>query len=148
MSSRKSSRRQQPPLCGSVHSDDGVDPAEFFGRSSGGASSHRGNRGRRKTLQLCAEVARTLNAVLTGGCGDGVLSDLRVLSVEPAPGGGNCLLVTLELEGPSDAVRIGVALARLGLARGLLRSEVAASVSRKRVPELTFRVLAAGEARP
>jgi ribosome-binding factor A len=145
MSSRKSRGRKLPPLSGDLHSDDGVDPREFFGGSSRKPD-------RRKGLQLCAQVARTLDLVLSGGCGDPILGDLQVVSVTVnqtrGASGSGCLLVTLEMRGAASPERVQEALGRLAQARGMLRSEVAASISRKRVPELTFRVLAAGEARP
>src|SRR5205809_1114700 len=39
----------------------------------------------RKALQLCHQVADTLNQVLSGECGDRVLRDLLVVSVVLAP---------------------------------------------------------------
>jgi hypothetical protein len=53
-------------------------------------SAHNGRpdgvngRTRRKALQLCAQVMRTLNSVLVGE-GDPVLRDLMVVEVVPAP---------------------------------------------------------------
>ena len=137
MKSGKSSKHRSSSLSGEVHPDDGVDPRDFFGRS------HR-KRGRRKTLQLCAQVAQALDAALCGACGDEVLQDLTVQSVEPMPGGA-CLLVTLEVRPPVDGQRVQAAMEELQLIRGLLRSEVAASITRKRVPELAFRVMSGGE---
>jgi hypothetical protein len=36
-------------------------------------------------MQLCHQVAETLNCVLSGECRDEVLQNLQVLGVEPAP---------------------------------------------------------------
>ena len=52
-------------------------------RPSAAASSSGGNA--RKTRQLCAQVARTVEAVLVGELDDEVLRELIVHKVEPAP---------------------------------------------------------------
>ena len=88
----------------------------------------------RKALQLCRQVAEALHWAL-GGCGDAVLHALRVVSVEPAPNAVR-LLVTVEADGVAPVA----ALEHLRRAAGLLRSEVAAGINRRRAPELTFRV--------
>jgi ribosome-binding factor A len=111
--------------------DDGLDPRY----------DRRGGRpvGKRKALQLCREVERTLSAVLAGECGDDLLRDLVVLSVVPAPNAGR-LLVTLALPA-SAGVTVEEALRRLLRAAGRLRNEVAAAVHRRKAPELVFRVV-------
>ncbi len=95
--------------------------------------------GKRKTLQLCREVERTLSAVLGGECDDDLLRELLVLSVVPAPNAGR-LLVTIALPA-SAGVPVEEALQRVLHAAGHLRSEVAAAVSRRKTPELAFRVV-------
>jgi ribosome-binding factor A len=112
--------------------DDGLDPRH----------DRRGGRpaGKRKALQLCREVERTLSAVLAGECDDDLLRDLVVLSVVPAPNAVR-LLVTVALRA-SAGVPVEEALRRLLRAAGHLRSEVAAAVSRRKAPELAFRVVA------
>lgn len=111
--------------------DDGLDPRY----------DRRGGRpaGKRKTLQLCREAERTLSAVLAGECDDDVLRELVVLSVVPAPNAGR-LLVTVALPA-SAGVPAEEALRRLLGAAGQLRIEVAAAVSRRKTPELAFRVV-------
>ena len=103
--------------CGEAGPGDGVDP-----RDERRPSRRRGPD--RKTLQLCAAVARVL----------GQLVDGRVASVEPAPNAGR-LLVTVETDDDPDA-----ASAALEAGRGRLRSEVAAAVHRKKAPDLVFAV--------
>jgi ribosome-binding factor A len=81
-----------------------------------------------------------VHAVLAGECGDDALRDLLVESVVPAPNSSR-LLVTLVL-GPGVAtVAAEDVLVCLHRAQGLLRAEVAAAINRKRVPELTFRLV-------
>jgi ribosome-binding factor A len=97
----------------------------------------------RKALQLCHQVAVTLDEVLAE-CGDTVLQNLRVLDVTPAPDTSR-LLVTVAvehepIEDESDLHRVYEHLTR---ASGHLRSEVATAITRKRTPVLVY-CLAAG----
>jgi ribosome-binding factor A len=135
MSSRKSRKGQLRPLCGEIHRDDGVDPRKYFSRSSRKPDG-------RKTLQLCAQAARALNAFLAE-CGDDVLSELRVASVSPAPGP-ESLLVMVEM-GPACRADPERVLATLRRAAGRMRWELGESLTRKRVPEIRFRVASSGE---
>ncbi len=90
--------------------------------------------GNRKALQLCRQVQRALTYAL-GDCDDDVLASLYVDSVDPAPNEKH-LMVTVS---PLDAdVSPEDVLVRLQHVYGKLRSEVAASIHRRRVPELTF----------
>ena len=77
MSRRKSSRRELQSLCGEIHSDDGVDPRDLFRSPTNRKVTNR------KTLQLCSQVADTLNLVLSGECADDVLQSLHVVAVKP-----------------------------------------------------------------
>src|SRR5262249_35734345 len=91
----------------------------------------------RKALQLCDQVAQTLGFVLVGECGDDLLRDLVVEAVVPAPNSAHLLVtVAMPADGP-DPARV---LEHLQAAMGMLRSEVAAAIHRKKVPLLTFRV--------
>jgi ribosome-binding factor A len=94
----------------------------------------------RKTLQLCHQVAETLNYVLSGECHDDILQSLQVIGVEPAPNASQ-LLVTVSPLLAEDKVDPADVLARLNSAAGWLRSEVAGAIRRKRAPQLAFRVL-------
>lgn len=136
MSSRKSKRERLGSLCGESHPDDGVDPRRFFGKRSGMPPG-------RKTLQLCAQVARAVGVFLAE-CGDEVLRHLLVASVTPSPGP-ESLLVTLEPGRPDPPAAAAEALARIERAGGRIRWEVGASITRKRVPLLRFRIAARGE---
>jgi ribosome-binding factor A len=114
------------------HHDDGVDPRTFFESSHGG-------RGRdRKTRMLCSQVADCLQLVLESGVSDDDLQDILLRDVEPFPDAAT-LRVTLTIPRSADRGRVQEALTR---ASGYLRSEVASTISRKRAPQLVFRVVA------
>ena len=125
----KPSRRRLLAACSEIGPDDGVDP-----RSDGHANAPRGPG--RKALQLCRQVAEALDAVFAG-CGDEVLNGLCVTGVKPNPHAGR-LLVTVAATPAAEPVPVTVAQERLGRAAGMLRSEVAAAIHRRRAPELTF----------
>ena len=109
--------------------EDGADPRTVFQQKS-----YRGNR---KALQLCRQVQRALNFAL-GDLDDDVLAGLYVESVDPAPNDKH-LMVTVS---PLDAdISPDDVLVRLHRVIGRLRSEVAADIHRKRVPELSFRCI-------
>jgi ribosome-binding factor A len=109
-------------------------------------------RGRRdqKTAQLCRQVFRALSLAL-GESSEEVVRELVLHDVTPAPDASR-LLVRVGLP-----AHVGVAEALDGLerARGFLRREVAAAITRKRAPELLFVLVptdvggrAPGEVRP
>jgi ribosome-binding factor A len=91
----------------------------------------------RKDLQLCAQVQETLWYILGSTVGDESLADLQVVSVEPLPDATR-LLITLSA--PNDA-DLADATSRLQDATKAIRAEVAASINRRKTPELTFRVV-------
>src|SRR5262249_45283052 len=90
-----------------------------------------------KSLRLCRQVLEALQIGLDGGCGDPGLQEGFIASVDPGAYPSK-LEVTIEV--PSDRSPAD-ALARLEKAKGLLRTLVAQSISRKKVPDLIFRVV-------
>ncbi len=119
-------RRQEPPR-------GGLDSNSMFG-------SPVDRRAARKERQLCRQVQEALGYALPG-LEDDLLQDLWVMDVEPAPDAARlCAVVQAPRGADVDAVR-----ERLLHAAGLLRTEVAQAISRKRTPTLTFRVLPAAE---
>lgn len=94
----------------------------------------------RKAKQLCRQVAETLDLVLSGDCRDELLQCLTVVSVVPAPNSSR-LLVTVSADLPVEEFDRHEILELLERQTGRLRCEVAASISRKRVPSLVFHVL-------
>jgi ribosome-binding factor A len=132
---RKRERRDSPLPCGAVGADDLIDPKLLL-RSS---PHRRDDRGARR---LCSQVREALTYALAGSCRDDVLQSLYVAEVEPAPDATR-LAVTLVV---ADSALAETARARLALVAALLREEVAASIHRRRAPELAFRVVPSGEA--
>jgi len=132
MPSRKKYRPRLRPK--PVQLEPGPDLSQVLARLAG--TGHD----RRKTLQLCKQTHRALDAALGGVCGDPVLQSLHVLQVLPAPDQGH-LLVILQPSRDASPSAVDV-LARLEQVRGLLRSEVADAITRKRVPELSYQLLA------
>jgi ribosome-binding factor A len=128
MSRKRSRGREVLSTAAEVGPEDGTDPRRFHDR--------RGAHGKppgRKAHQLCGQVHQALLVILPG-LADEVLRNLTVVSVEPAPHSGR-LLVTVAGPVPADATD-----RHLRLAAGLLRSEVAGAVHRRKAPELIFRV--------
>ena len=109
-----------------------VDPSVFF-------SPAVDPRIQRKARQLCQQVAQAMDHALAWVCGDPILNSLSVLAVEPAPDASR-LLVRLAVTDPECGAPLPEILARLSAARGLLRTEIAAAIHRKGVPELLFRI--------
>lgn len=136
MNSRKSSRSQNwDDVCGQCSEEDGVDP-RLARRSSG--SRHRGQD--RKTGQLCQQVAHVLEAVLSGEAHDDDLRNLSVISVVPAPHTGR-LVVTVEPWGPDEPPAFDALNEKLRRATPWLRSELSASISRRKTPDLAFQIV-------
>jgi len=131
MSRRRRSKLQD--RAGRIGPDAGVDPSQFFDRRSR-------QRVDRKAYQLCRQVSDTLNFVLSGDTGDDVLRGLYVDSVDPAPDSSRLLVSVAPLD-PGDQTPAAVYLTKLLALSGKLRSEVAASISRRKTPELAFRVV-------
>jgi ribosome-binding factor A len=143
MNRKRISKKKPQPLCGEVHPDDGIDPAEFF------RPTRKEHGDRRKARQLCHQVAQTLSLVF-GGEFENELRELQVVSVTPAPDASQLLVIVAPAiaDGRLNAAAVR---ARLAAAEGKLRSEVAAAITRRRAPKLLFQFIAApspGEASP
>ena len=143
MSRKRFSKKQMQPLCGKIHSDDGVDPAEFFRPTRKRKSNDH------KAQQLCHQVADTLNLVLSGEFGE-ELRDLRVVAVTPAPDASQLLVLVAPAIAGGNIDPQAVP-ARLATAAGRLRAGVAAAITRRHAPKLLFQFVAgqsAGEVQP
>ena len=125
--------------CGQLHEDDGVDPREYFKTESGRGKPNR------KVLQLCSQVAQTLNLVLAGEFDDELLHNLQVESVDPTPDASQ-LCVSVSCVVADETVDSQEILERLAKVAGRLRSEVATAITRKRAPKLVFRVVSPSQA--
>ena len=95
----------------------------------------RGRRGH-KDLQLCRQVFDALSYAFAE-IDDPIIDELVLESVTPAP---SAARVQVNLISQDDVDR-EQALERLHAVAGELREEVAAEVSRRRVPELVFRIV-------
>jgi ribosome-binding factor A len=96
-----------------------------------------------------SQVAQALAQILASEFDDDLLLGLTVLAVEPAPNESQ-LLVILQYDQADPAAGDEV-LQRLSQATGFLRSQIAAAITRKRAPQLMFRlvpVVAARSCRP
>jgi ribosome-binding factor A len=116
--------------CAAIGPEDGSNPRDFFKKPAEKVPN-------RKALQLCGQIAKTLSLVLWE-CGDDVLRELAVESVQPVPTSARLLVTLSAPEGVDEAT----ALSHVDKAGGLLRGEVAAAIHRRKTPELTFRVVA------
>jgi ribosome-binding factor A len=112
-------------------------PNHRRGRSG---SSFRPQRTDRKTLQLCGQIADTLNYVLSGELDDDLLRNLYVESVRPAPDASRLLVSVAPLDA-ADAARADQILQKLLIHAPRIRSEVAQSIHRRKTPELSFVVV-------
>ena len=89
-----------------------------------------------KDLMVCRQVLETLTFALAE-LGDPLIDELAVASVVPAPSAARVLVTLVPIREDLDA---DAALARVREAIEELREEVAADVTRKRAPELVFRI--------
>lgn len=119
-------------LCSQPGEDDGIDP-----RSTARPPSDRQVKVDRKTLQLCGQVARVVESVLTGEIRDDDLAGLYVLSVTPNTHRGH-LVVSVSPGAASSAASAEVILSKLQAQTRRIRSEVSAAITRRKTPELVF----------
>jgi ribosome-binding factor A len=132
MARKQLSWQQRQALCSELGPEDGIDPREMLRQVAR-------KKGGRKTHQLCGQVAEALNYAFAAVCNDDVLRELGVVAVQPAPDESRLLvMVGPMLPGPFDPTQV---LPHIQTALGKLRSEVAAAIHRKKVPELAFCVV-------
>ena len=93
----------------------------------------------RKDLQLCRQVFDALTYALAD-IDDPIVDDLALASVVPAPNSSR-VLVTLVAMRPDIDSDVESVLASVREHADELREEVAAEITRRRVPELVFRVV-------
>jgi len=96
----------------------------------------RGGRRHHKDLQLCRQVFDALTYALAE-LDDPMIDELSLASVVPAPSSSRVLITLVPTR---DDIDPDVALDRVRELADELREEVAAEVTRKRVPELVFRI--------
>lgn len=96
-----------------------------------------GDRRGHKDHQLCRQVFDALSYALAD-LDDPVLVELTLVEVLPAPSSAR---VEVTLVPSRDGVDLDAAYTRLVAIAPHLREEVAAEISRRRVPELAFRIV-------
>jgi ribosome-binding factor A len=96
----------------------------------------QGGRRRHKDLQLCRQVLDALMYALAE-LDDPIIDELVLTSVDPAP---SAARMQVTLSPACEGIDRDEALARLRDVTPELREEVAAEISRRRVPELIFRI--------
>ena len=120
-------------LCGEIRSGDGVNPrydSRGSGRKSGGY----------KLNQMCKEARKVLSSIFQGETVEPILSWLQIANVE-IEGEGQFLTVTItNCEKDLDLCEEEVKLA-LARAKGYLRTEIAQTINRKRIPMLKFKYI-------
>ena len=124
-------------LCARTGEGDGIDPREDA-RDQDDSSPNDHRTLDRKTLQLCKQIRLAVESALQAST-DPLLHLLRIESAQPAA---QETSICLQVQAPADLdpARVAAALAR---ASGMLRFEAARSITRKKVPSLTFQVLTA-----
>lgn len=96
-------------------------------------------RPRHRDRSLCRQAQEALVLALTEATADPRLDGAWVVSVDPVPGGR--LAVSIALPQGRGAATLEAALAALAEMKPWLRAEIASAISRRRVPDLTFRVV-------
>jgi ribosome-binding factor A len=125
MSRRRPSTEELLASAGEIGPEDGSDPVKFFDRRRWNDGPAKPGR---KALQLCGQVKAALPGILAR-MADPALREVTVLAVELAPHAGR-LMVTVA--SPADATD------RLTHATGRVRTEIAAVINRRKVPELVW----------
>ncbi len=131
MSHHKDRKPDWQQLSSTRSEEDGADPRDFF-------KPQQQRRPHRKTLQLCSQIQRTLEYVLSGEMDDDVLRGLMVQQVRPAPDATRLLVTVMPLD---EEVSVESILHRLSIVSGRLRTEIARSINRRKTPQLSFEVM-------
>jgi ribosome-binding factor A len=99
----------------------------------------RGGRRHHKDLQLCRQVFDALTYALAE-LDDPQIEELAVASVVPAPSSSRVLVTLVATREDLATDALAAALACIDASANELREEVAAEITRQRVPELVFRI--------
>lgn len=99
----------------------------------------RGDRRHHKDLQLCRQVFDALTYALAE-INDPQIDGLVLASVVPAPDSSRVLVTLVATREDLAADALAAAHACIDASASELREEVAAEITRQRVPELVFRI--------
>lgn len=131
MSTNSRMRQEMLKYCLEIHEDDGKEARSM--RPAKGDQQKNNYR----TDRLCRQVLETLWLVIAGDGTDNDLSQVRIVSVEPAPDATRLRVIVTADVGDDMETRAHIeAILKLHMPR--LRSEVAAAITRKRAPTLVF----------
>lgn len=126
-------------LCGELRPEDGVSSKELAKRELAELKKRDRNKPNYHLRQLCKQVYQAIDMAITCDCGDPILDDLKPVWVRPVPKS-NSLEVTFTTS-ERDLEQIELMHTTLNHVEGILRSAVADSISRKRVPTLRFKIM-------
>jgi len=107
----------------------------------------RGGRRHHKDLQLCRQVFDALTYALAE-LDDPQIEELVLASVVPAPTAARMLVTLVPTREDLSPEAIDDVLACIADCAGELREDVAAEITRQRVPELVFRIARRAELAP
>lgn len=124
-------RQQMLKLCGSISEDDGQDP-----RKLSESKTTRKSNDEYRHERLCRQVARTLELVLP----ESLAEPIRDLKIDRVVRGRNTSVLKVKIAEPkwADRSQQTELMDLVKSQEGWLRSEVAAAITRKRVPRLSF----------
>lgn len=97
-----------------------------------------------KDLQLCRQVFDALTYALVE-IDDPLMDDLVLASVVPAPNASRVLVTLVAAREDLSSNERDAALEAIAANAGELREDVAAEITRQRVPELVFRIASRSE---
>jgi ribosome-binding factor A len=126
----------EDPLCAKLREDDGLPPSVWAKRQRI-VHRHINYHGE----QLCKQVRIALADAIACDCADPSFEDLQVLDVRMKSG--TSALEVIVAAPPQDPVLLSGISQRLQSAEGLLRAAIGASICRKRLPSLRFRLVPA-----
>ncbi|MES9851960.1 MAG: ribosome-binding factor A [Candidatus Thiodiazotropha sp. L084R] len=124
-------------LCNRLDHEDGIDPRILARKLDSKPRFY-------KAEQLSKEARRIISIVLSGELSDPVFQDLEVIDV-------NCnsskqfLIIKVRHIDANSSLESNHTLTKLNTFKGYLRSVIAQSVKRKRVPALKFQLVAASD---
>ena len=107
----------------------------------------RGGRRHHKDLQLCRQVFDALTYALAE-LDDPQIEELALASVVPAPTAARMLVTLVPTREDLAPDKIADVLVCIAECAAELREEVAAEITRQRVPELVFRIATRAELAP
>ncbi len=130
MNQSKNWQRNVNQLCGEIGPEDGVDPRTIARAMDKKSSSRKG-------MQLGREARQTISMIFSGELSDPVFQDIEVIDVS-ASEDGQFLCVTLTQTDTDVELDEPLVLEKCQAVQGFLRSAVAETVKRKRVPTIRF----------